>query len=280
MEKLITQDDWFELICKSYSNPPVFFETAKLPGFPSDELQIRTGGQAGVATLREAFVFYQDCLTAFNDIGRPLQRDDLLLDFGIGWGRIARFFLRELPLDRIHGVDVVQAFLDVARETFNTDKFYLTQPFPPSSLADASYTHIVGYSVFSHLSEQACVAWMKEFYRILVPGGVVAVTTRGRPFFDFCESLKGQGHEGYLAGLAEMFESFDAARARYDAGCVVHSNDERVVSGGALTRDFYGETFIPEAYARTAFSKFFVLERFVFDSARQSHPMMVFRRNL
>lgn len=278
MEVSITQNEWFDLVCDSYSNPPTFLGDVQLPGFPSDELQILTAGQAGVPTLREAFIFYQDCLAAFTDAGFPLMHDGLLLDFGVGWGRIARFFLRELPLERIHGVDVMQSFLDVTRATFDSDKFYLTQPFPPSSLPTSSYTHIVGYSVFSHLSEQACLAWMKEFHRILVPGGIVAVTTRGRPFFDFCESLKDQGHEGYLAGLADMFVSFDSARAQYDAGLVVHSNDDRVVSGGALTKDFYGETFIPEAYAKTAYSEFFVLERFVFDPARQSHPMMVFKR--
>jgi Methyltransferase domain len=278
MQVLPTQDEWFNLVCQSYSSPPVVVDGVTLPKFPSDELQIQTTGQAGVPTLKEAFVFYQDCLSAFDDVGFPLARDGLLLDFGVGWGRIARFFLRELPLERIHGVDVMQSFLDVTRETFGSDKFFLTPSFPPTSLAQGAYSHIVGYSVFSHLSEQACMAWMKEFHRILVPGGIVAVTTRGRPFFDFCESLKGQGHEGYLAGLADMFVSFDEARARYDAGLVVHSNNDAVVGGGALTKDFYGETFIPEAYARHAYSEFFTLERFVFDPARQSHPIMVFKR--
>jgi hypothetical protein len=42
--------------------------------------------------------------------------------------------------------------------------------------------------------------------------------------------------------------------------------------------NFYGETFIPEAYARAAYSELFTLERFVFDSPRQTHPIMFFRK--
>jgi len=45
-----------------------------------------------------------------------------------------------------------------------------------------------------------------------------------------------------------------------------------------MTSEFYGETFIPEAYARTAYTKYFELEKFIFDPARQTHPIMFFRK--
>ena len=275
---MITEDEWFDLICDSYKSPPRSFEGNELPAFPPDQLQINTTGQAGPETLWEASIFYQDCSRTFRELGKPMQRGNKLLDFGVGWGRIARFFLRELPLSNIHGLDVMGEFVNVCRETFKSDNFHLTNPFPPSPMADNSFDYVVGYSVFSHLSERACKEWMEEFFRITTPGGLVALTTRGRPFFDYCESQKGKGPGTYADALSKMFPDFNEARARYDRGEFVHSNAVGVTGGGAMNSQFYGETFIPEPYAKAAYSDMFTLERFLFDPSRQTHPIMFFRK--
>ena len=257
---MISQDEWFNAVCESYLSPPVIVDGKLLPKFPPDQIQINTTGQAGIPTLKEAFIFYQDCINSFAEFGQPIKPSDKLLDFGIGWGRISRFFLREISIDNIYGLDVMEEFIGICKDTFGTDNFSVTTPFPPTKIANEKFNFIVGYSVFSHLSEEACAKWMEEFYRILSPGGMVALTTRGRPFFDFCESLKDKGHKGYLNALGSMFEDIDAMRAKYDRGEIVHCNKDGVNGGGAMTADFYGETFIPEEYARKAYSKKFKLE--------------------
>ena len=183
-----------------------------------------------------------------------------------------------MPLENIYGLDVMEEFVQICRETFRNNNFDVTTPFPGTSLAAEKFDYIVGYSVFSHLSEDACAKWMAEFYRILAPGGLVALTTRGRPFFDFCESLKDKGHTGYLDALSNMFDDISESRRSYDLGEFVHSNAEGVNGGGSMNADFYGETFIPEDYARTAYSKHFKLEKFLYDPSRQSHPIMFFRK--
>lgn len=274
----ISQEDWFSAVCASYTTPPVFLGNVELPGFPPDIIQTNTTGQAGVNTLKEAFVFYQDCVENFALLGKPMERDNHLLDFGVGWGRIARFFMRELPLSNIHGMDVMRDFVDICKDTFKSDNFYATTPFPPSTMKTGSFDFIIGYSVFSHLSERACREWMQEFHRITTPGALVALTTRGRHFFDYCESLQGKNLDGYSKGLSMMFNDFNEARKRYDQGEFVHSNAKGITGGGAMTAEFYGETFIPEQYAENAYSNMFTLERFIFDPARQTHPIMFFRR--
>jgi len=200
------------------------------------------------------------------------------LDFGVGWGRIARFFLREVPLENIYGLDVMEDFVKICRQTFRNDNFQLTKPFPPTLMPDEKFSFIVGYSVFSHLSEKSWASWLREFSRPLFPWGMVALTTRGRPFFDYCESLKGKGHTGYLDALSKMFDDFSKARISYDQGEFVHSNRDGVNGGGSMTADFYGETFIPEGYAMTAYSDLFILEKFLFDPTRQTHPILFFRK--
>jgi 2-polyprenyl-3-methyl-5-hydroxy-6-metoxy-1,4-benzoquinol methylase len=277
-EIIVMQDEWFKTVCKSYSDPPVFVEGEKLPAFPSDTIQANTTGQAGVNTLKEAFIFYLDCVENFKDLGVPISREHTLLDFGVGWGRIARFFLRQMPLSNIYGIDVMDEFIQICRKTFRSDNFHVIQPFPPTDFVDGKFNFVVGYSVFSHLSEKACAKWMREFHRITSPEALVVLTTRGRPFFDYCESLKGKGLTGYPDALSTMFDDFGAARARYDGGEFVHSNRDGVTGGGTMTAEFYGETFIPEQYAKSAYADLFKLEKFVFDPERQTHPIMFFRR--
>jgi hypothetical protein len=277
-EKMLTQDEWYKIICQSYLNPPVFLNGIELPGFPPDEIQTNTTGQAGVNTLKKAFVFYQDCILNFDKLGFPLKHEHFLLDFGVGWGRIARFFLRELPIENIYGIDVMEKFIEICKTTFRSDNFDVTAAIPPSKLPDKKFNFIVGYSVFSHLSEKACAMWMQEFNRILVKDGIVALTTRGRPFFNYCESLRGKNLSGYSLALSNMFDDFDEARDRYDRGEFIHSNCIGLTGGGAMNADFYGESFIPEQYAKSAYADIFTLKKYVFDPKRQTHPIMFFKK--
>lgn len=273
---MLDHNDWFAKIAQSYKNPPQFHNGEQLPAFPSDELQANTTGQSGVETLREAFIFYQDCVRVLEKIGVPLCADQKVLDFGVGWGRIARFFMHDVPKNSIYGLDVTEDFVRICNNTFENENFYKCTPLPPTSLPESRFELITGYSVFSHLSEEACKNWMQEFHRILAPGGIVAITTRGRPFFDYCENLQGQ--VGYPGALSKMFDSFDDARKRYDLGEFVHSNSHGLTGNGAMNGSFYGETFIPEAYARTAYADHFEHVEFMYEPARQTHPIMFFRK--
>lgn len=271
-------NEWFELICQSYTNPPVCYRGVALPGFPPEQLQRNTTGDSGRGTLLEAFRFYADCITEFERMGKPISGSNSLLDFGVGWGRVARFFLRELPISNVFGIDVTPEFIDICKRTFRSNNFIVNKPFPPTPIPDSRFEIIVGYSVFSHLSEHACRSWIEEFYRILSPGGVLALSTRSRNFLDYCETLQKTQVTGYALGLSRIFDDFDDARARYDRGEFVHSNIEGVTGGGEMNSSFYGETFIPEEYARIAYSRYFRLERYLFDPDRQLQPIMFFCR--
>jgi SAM-dependent methyltransferase len=184
--------------------------------------------------------------------------------------------MRDFAAKNIIGVDVNPHFLAMCQ--FEAGEFVQISPLPPMrrvdgahQFPDESLDFIVAYSVFSHLSEEACLAWVGDFYRTLRPGGMVAVTTRARWFFDQAESLQGQGLTGYPKGLSEMFESFDHARARYDSGEFVHANTPLVGDG-----EHYGESFIPQGYAANVYGA--VLELVAFHEQPSEHPIIVFRK--
>ena len=148
---------------------------------------------------------------------------------------------------------------------------------------------IILKDVIEHIPEQEkIIVRLKDF---LKPGGVI--------FFGFPPwQMPFGGHQQiaksmimshlpyfhllpkriYLKALSMLFDDFSEARSRYDLGEFVHSNREGVNGGGAMTAEFYGETFIPEKYARSAYSDLFDLEKFLFNPPRQTHPIMFFKR--
>jgi SAM-dependent methyltransferase len=274
-----SRQDWLEQMITAASgkspSPP-------LPGFPDAETQRRTTGAAGAATLHEAFQFYIDVVETFERLsGRALNDQDRILDFGTGWGRVLRFFIREVGLDNCFGTDIDPQLVACARTLFNTDRFSVNPAFPPTAYDDQSFSLIIGYSVFSHLSEAACRAWMKEFYRLLQPDGLLALTTRGRWFFDYCQQLNEiEEPDNYQKGLATLFPDFDAARARYDAGEFVHATSVQVGGGASLGAAFYGETFIPAAYAGSAYQPLMALREFQCLPGLQTHPILFFAPQL
>jgi hypothetical protein len=127
---MLSEDDWFAAVCESYLNPPAVVDGKELPGFPSDEIQVNTAGASGVNTLKEAFVFYRDCTETFRNLGAPIERQHRMLDFCVGWGRIARFFLRELHIENIYGIDAMEEFVQICTRTFRNNNFRVTKPFP------------------------------------------------------------------------------------------------------------------------------------------------------
>jgi SAM-dependent methyltransferase len=267
-------DEWFALLRGVAAGHGGEINGRRLPPMPDPDVQIRTVGQAGAGAMEEATVFAGQCLTRFRQSPRFDDPRKVLLDFGTGWGRIARCFLRDVPAEHLVGVDVDPDLIDLCRATFPGPSFLRSTAMPPLAFRDASVDFIVAYSVFSHLSEAACRAWIAEFARLLKPGGMAAVTTRGRWFFDYAASLSSDPSP-YSQALSHMFPDFAVAKTRFDRGELVHSNATGITGGGALDGSFYGETFIPERFAREELGSILPLAEF---HAGDGHPILFFEK--
>jgi SAM-dependent methyltransferase len=269
----LDDDAWLELLRFAAAGDEARIDGRSLPSMPDTELQVRTVGHAGPDAMQEAWDFTAQCLARFRaspDFGDPRK---VLLDFGTGWGRVARCFLRDIPAEQLMGADVDDDLLAVCRATFPGPRFLRCGVMPPLGLEDETVDFVVSYSVFSHLSETACRAWIAEFARILKPGGMVALTTRGRWFFDHAASCPGT--DPYARALSRMFPDFVAAKARYDRGEFVHSNAPGVTGGGVLDNGSYGETFIPERFAREVLGCILPLTAF---HTGEGHPILFFEK--
>lgn len=234
-----------------------------LPAFPSEEMQRNTTSLIGADALEQANGFYKDVSDALERAGHPIDMDWQVLDFGSCWGRISRFFMRDVPLKNIHGIDVEPKFVETCKALFNSQNFSVCGRLPPCKFEDFSIDLVTAYSVFSHLSEAAFTAWLYEFHRILTKDGIVAFTTRNQTFFDYCNRLRNQGDRlsGYQKALADMMPDIHDFRERYEKGEFIFATGSGVSGGGAMNESFYGEAFIPKAYiGRELGNSFDILE--------------------
>jgi 2-polyprenyl-3-methyl-5-hydroxy-6-metoxy-1,4-benzoquinol methylase len=248
----LSDQDWFNLLSCGWKGrlhriwSLLSFKHESVPIMPAESIQRQFVGASGNRALAEAYAFYRFVKRLSHDLGRPITSDSKILDFGCGWGRIIRFFLKAVPSKNLVGVDIDPDMIRLCEETVRHGTYRTVTPCPPSGLAEASFDVIYAYSVFSHLSEQMHMAWVREFSRLLKPRGLLFATTRQRSFIEFCNSLSEEKMTTlHRRNLAKSFRPLEKALADYDAGRFLH-----YPTGGRGVRDssFYGESAIPEQY--------------------------------
>jgi hypothetical protein len=241
-------------------------------------LQVGTTSLHGRDAMAQALRFYEDVLAAADRSRLRWSADPRVLDFGVGWGRVARLFLRDVPMDRVFGIDVDPAFAKLTCELFGNENFTRCDPLPPTTFRPGTFLVVSAYSVFSHLSPVAADAWIGEFARVVRRGGLVAFTTRDVTFLDYCGRFAGGGATQYETALGRLFPDFDAARAAYARGEFVFATSSGVSGGGPRDESFYGEAFIPPAYVAARYSGDFELVDCRFDPSRYDQRLFVLRR--
>ena len=234
-----------------------------LPTLPDEQTQINFIGSAGDTALREAFKAYLLWKELAAKYSRPIHADSKILDFGCGWGRTLRFFMKDVPSVSLTGVDVMPLAIELSKKTNPWCNFELTNSMPPTHFTDNSFDLVYLYSVFSHLSEEAHDRWLTEFHRVIKPGGLLIATTWPREYIERCERARTCGDKhGTHPGLLLAFKETQAALQRYDRGEYCHSP---VGGGEALSGSFYGETCIPAEYVRKHWTDRFNFREFISD---------------
>ena len=107
--------------------------------------------------------------------GRRFSECGKILDWGIGCGRIARFF-PETVRSRVHGVDIDALNIEWCRENLPGIAVQTTAPAPPLPFEDATFEIVFGHSVMTHLSEADQHGWLAEMARVTQPGGYCLLT--------------------------------------------------------------------------------------------------------
>lgn len=229
---MISDQKWLELNInpgKNISN--LGFE---LPSLPPEAVQKGFTGISGKKNIEQAFAFYRYILKNYVSKKRPK-----IMDFGSGWGRIARFFLRDTPADKIFAVDPYSVALDWMHKTRLPCRIIKSNPLPPiPSIGNQKFDLIYAFSVFSHLSEEYFNCWMFYLLGLLAEKGTIVFTTRGLNFIDHIEKNEIS---------KPLFKNYYDIRMKYHAGEFQFFGHNR---SDELDGNWYGEAFIPFQYVK------------------------------
>lgn len=88
-----------------------------LPSLPPARTQVAFTGNSGDTTLTDGFRVYKLFKKLYQDSVGDVSTAEHILDFGCGWGRVIRFFLRDVAPSSLYGVDPSPEMIDVCRQT-------------------------------------------------------------------------------------------------------------------------------------------------------------------
>ena len=252
----IMDHEWFELQFKPEEALKKY--GIILPTLPSDEIQLGFTGLCGRVNLQQAFSFYRYVcsVSRISDIKEPR-----ILDFGGGWGRISRFFLRDTKPESIYIAETRKYAIECLRATGDRCHVIHNQPRPPILELTGLFDLVYAYSVFSHLSQEYFHAWINYLLGVLRPGGYLVFTTRGQYFINHLEHLHhdtDKPHamlQEHVRRLREDLPLPEVIRRRYLNG---EFQFYPIGGSGELTSDFFGEAFIARRYIEQNFESYFV----------------------
>lgn len=269
-----SDQEWCGLLERSVTEEII--EGIRFPRFPNEALQSQFVGSANSSALQEAMWFYKELKDQSDRAGTSISLNSRVLDFGCGWGRYLRYFWKDVREEGIYGVDVDPDILNLCKDTRVRGQLSHIYPAGHLPFREGFFTHIMAYSVFTHLPEDVHLHWMKEIARTLTPGGTFSLTLEPRRFFDFIASQQGNSSPSeWHKAMARFSKSVPEFKKSFDDGRLVY-----LPTGGGDYRgpDTYGDAVVPLAFIEKRWSGYFEILDYIDDPQRFWQAVLIVRR--
>jgi SAM-dependent methyltransferase len=145
-----------------------------LPGWPSEAVQKKYNGVAGLPLMRRTLRFVE-----------ALERDGALegdwkgLDYGCGWGRIASVLRAKGAPRQLDLCDAWPKTLDLLEGAgFENRVFTVSEVLRADEIPAATYDFIYAFSIFTHLRRDAFENNLRRLAQGLKPSGKLYFTVR------------------------------------------------------------------------------------------------------
>lgn len=235
--------------------------------FPPTDLMYHT---TGLDRDRDFAQHGADILKALSAASpKPLNTLEAVLDFGVGVGRVARYF--KGFSGRYAGVDIDEANINWVSGHLPWVEGMVTEPAKPLPFGSATFDGVISISVFTHIDRSTTDFYVDELYRITRTGGLLFLTLHGeralqRALVDEAVTrLVGIPHERLALAQANL------AEAGFDF----------VEQYTHLTREEYryGTTFVSQAGAEAIFGRRFQVRAFVPGAIHAFQDLIVLERS-
>jgi SAM-dependent methyltransferase len=160
-----------------------------MPLMPSDKVQQSWTGCSGHDLMKQSVSFIRIAVGKYHETACKPLSEGTVLDFGCGWGRLARLLYKYVPAGNIYGVDPWDQSIDLCRET-NLYGNYFISDYLPEKLpipGVAKFDLVIAFSVFTHLSEKAAGMALELLSNSLHRNGVLIFTIRPREYWAFAQ---------------------------------------------------------------------------------------------
>lgn len=269
----LTDEAWLAAL-KASVVQPVQHELS-YPGFPEESVQRAFVGSAYEHALQEADQFYRFTRSARSRFsGRCRARR--YLDFGCGWGRFGRFFLRDFHRGDMAGVDVDPEMIDFCIRAGVPGHHLTISNDRKLPFADEAFEIVTAYSVFTHLPERLFLYWLSELLRVTARNGIVVFTVEPPRFLDFIAGIDAAAPEsGWHAALALNQPDLEQRRTELERQGLVY-----LPTGGGPYRppETYGDTVVTRAFLERACGRRGRLRDYVDDPAAFWQAVAVVQR--
>ena len=156
-----------------------------LPPMASETIQNEWTGANGIALLRHSAAFVRTVAYSYTRLTRRPLDGARMLDYGCGYGRLARLMYYFTDPANLFGVDPWDRSIEICREAGLGANFLLSDYLPRSlPVPDIRFDLIYAFSVFTHLSPRAIAASLAACRRAIAADGVLVITVRPVEYWD------------------------------------------------------------------------------------------------
>jgi SAM-dependent methyltransferase len=245
----LDEDLWSLLLTQQFDLYPNI--KTLLPNVPAPELQATWNGRSGLSLASQSKAFYSKVRGSYARHGATSLSAALVLDFGCGWGRLTRYFARDVAAGCLFGCDPLEPILDVCRKD-GVPATFARSDFTPDRLPFGEQFDLAfAFSVFTHLSEAAHERCLLALHGSLKPGGILVVTIRPPAFLDICDPLRSQ------LGASAPDQPSDPSGSSYLFA--PHPATPFAPEFGGADAMSYGDTLITMTYIRERWARLFDL---------------------
>jgi hypothetical protein len=169
----LDDDLWALLLGRRHSSYPSILDV--LPHLPDPSLQQRWEGAHGLTLLTRSKAFYRHARAIYEEYGDGDYHGTRILDFGCGWGRLTRFFARDVAPGALHGCDPDEEMLEICRRS-RVPAVLHRSAYLPDALPEGNFDLAFSASAFTRIPAAAADTCLRALHAALNPGGLLILT--------------------------------------------------------------------------------------------------------